>query len=113
MGVGAVSSEWCFPEGFSVLGIAHWNKFHASVLMSRRLMAGVGGYDPGIPWGLEDWNYWLSTVPHNPIVRFVPETTFYYRYVSILQLHVTRRALGKLFVALAWALPVPVSGRPV
>ena len=75
-----MSSEWCFPEGFSVLGIAHWNKFHASVLMSRRLMGGVGGYDPGIPWGLEDWNYWLSTVPHNPVVRFVPETTFYYRH---------------------------------
>jgi hypothetical protein len=37
-------------------------------------------YDPGIPWGLEDWNYWLSTVPHNPVVRFIPETTFFYRH---------------------------------
>jgi len=76
----AVSSEWCFPEGFSIMGIAHWNKFHASVLMSRRLMQSIGGYDPGIPWGLEDWNYWLSTVPHNPVVRFIPETTFFYRH---------------------------------
>ncbi|KAK3278060.1 hypothetical protein CYMTET_13971 [Cymbomonas tetramitiformis] len=76
----AVSNEWCFPEGFSIVGIAHWNKFHASVLMSRRLMEKIGGYDPGIPWGLEDWNYWLSTAPHNPTVRFIPETTFYYRH---------------------------------
>jgi len=76
----AVSSDWCFPEGWSVTGVAHWNKFHASVLMNRRLMEAVGGYDPGIPWGLEDWNFWLHTAVHNPVVRFVPEVTFFYRH---------------------------------
>ena len=76
----AVSSDWCFPEGFSIVGISHWNKFHASVLMNRRLMEKVGGYDPAIPWGLEDWNFWLRASVHNPIVRFVPEITFFYRH---------------------------------
>lgn len=76
----AVSNDWCFPEGFSIVGIAHWNKFHASVLMRRTLMQKVGGYDPGIPWGLEDWNYWLHAAVYNPTVRFVPEITFYYRH---------------------------------
>ena len=47
----AVSSDWCFPEGFSIVGVSHWNKFHASVLMKADLMRKVGGYDPGIPWG--------------------------------------------------------------
>jgi hypothetical protein len=32
-----------YTEGFSILGVAHWNKFHASVLMNRRLMEKVGG----------------------------------------------------------------------
>ena len=76
----AVSSDWCFPEGFSIVGVSHWNKFHASVLMKADLMRKVGGYDPGIPWGLEDWNFWLNAAKFNPIVRFVPEITFYYRH---------------------------------
>ena len=62
------------------MGVSHWNKFHASVLMNRRLMEKVGGYDPAIPWGLEDWNFWLRGSVHNPIVRFVPEITFFYRH---------------------------------
>uniref|UniRef100_A0A061R7S5 Glycosyl transferase family 2 n=1 Tax=Tetraselmis sp. GSL018 TaxID=582737 RepID=A0A061R7S5_9CHLO len=76
----AVSSDWCFPDGWSVQGAIHWNKFHASVLMSRRLLEAVGGYDPGLPWGLEDWNFWLSSLSHAPIVRFSPALTFYYRH---------------------------------
>eukprot|EP00899_Mesostigma_viride_P008942 jgi/Mesvir1/18049/Mv09366-RA.1 len=76
----AVSSDWCFPEGFSVTGLSYWNKFHASVPMSRSLMARTGGYDPGLPWGLEDWNFWLAMSAHRPRVRFVPEITFHYRH---------------------------------
>ena len=76
----AVSSDWCFPEGFSIVGVSHWNKFHASVLMKADLMRKVGGYDPGIPWGLEDWNFWLNAAKFNPVVRFIPEITFYYRH---------------------------------
>ena len=76
----AVSSDWCFPEGFSIVGISHWNKFHASVLMKADLMRKVGGYDPGIPWGLEDWNFWLNAAKFNPIDRFVPEITINYRH---------------------------------
>lgn len=75
----AASSDWCFPEGYSLVGLAHWNKFHASVLVSAKLMAAVGGYDPGVPWGLEDWNFWLHAALHRPVVRFVPEATFWYR----------------------------------
>jgi len=76
----AVSNDWCFPEGWSVQGAIHWNKFHASVLMARRLLEAVGGYDPGLPWGLEDWNFWLSALSHAPVVRFSPALTFYYRH---------------------------------
>ena len=75
----ATASDWCFPEGYSLVGLAHWNKFHASVLVSATLMRAVGGYDPGVPWGLEDWNFWLHAALHNPRVRFVPEATFWYR----------------------------------
>ena len=88
-------------------GVIHWNKIHASVLMNRRLLEAVGGfcpppfllcfflrvpahcslyyafraggYDPGLPWGLEDWNFWLSSLSHAPVVRFSPSLTFYYR----------------------------------
>ena len=76
----AVSNDWCFPEGWSITGVAHWNKFHASVLQRRALMERVGGYDPSIPWGLEDWNYWLHAAVHNPLVRYVPSLTFWYRH---------------------------------
>ena len=75
----AVASDWCFPEGYSLMGLAHWNKFHASVLLSAALMRSVGGYDPALPWGLEDWNFWLHAALHNPRVRFLPEATFWYR----------------------------------
>ena len=44
----AVSSVWCFPEGYSVVGLSHWNKFHASVLMSARLAKSIGGYDQSL-----------------------------------------------------------------
>ena len=76
----AVSSIWCFPEGWSIVGISNWNKFHAAVPMRRTLMERVGGYDPGIPWGLEDWNFWLGAAVYNPAVKFVPEKTFMYRH---------------------------------
>ena len=77
---GAFSSTWCFPEGWSVTGVAYWNKFHAAVPFRRALAEQVGGYDPSIPWGLEDWNFWLSSSLYNPVVKFVPEATFYYRH---------------------------------
>ena len=76
----AFSSTWCFPEGWSVTGVAYWNKFHAAVPFRRVLAEQVGGYDPSIPWGLEDWNFWLSSSLYNPVVKFVPEATFYYRH---------------------------------
>ena len=44
--------------------------------MKADLMRKVGGYDPGIPWGLEDWNFWLNAAKFNPIVRFVPKLRF-------------------------------------
>jgi len=76
----AVSSVWCFPEGYSVVGLSHWNKFHASVLMSARLAKSIGGYDQSLLWGLEDWNFWLSASRHRPRVMHLPEITFYYRH---------------------------------
>lgn len=63
----AATSDWCFPEGYSFVGITHWNKFHASVLVAARLMRRVGGYDPAIPWGLEDWNFWCGVEPEAAI----------------------------------------------
>ena len=76
----AVSSTWCFPEGWSVVGVSHWNKFHASVLMSSHLVKSIGGYDQSLLWGLEDWNFWLSVSRHRPRVMHIPEITFYYRH---------------------------------
>ena len=76
----AVSSVWCFPEGWSIVGVSHWNKFHASVLMSSRLVKSIGGYDQSLLWGLEDWNFWLSSSRHRPRVMHIPEITFYYRH---------------------------------
>jgi len=76
----AVSSVWCFPEGYSIVGLSHWNKFHASVLMSSRLVKSIGGYDQSLLWGLEDWNFWLSASRHRPRVMHLPEITFYYRH---------------------------------
>ena len=64
----ATENDYCFPQGFSILGVAHWNKFHASVVVDAALARQVGGYDPSLPWGLEDWNFWLHAAKFNPKV---------------------------------------------
>lgn len=45
----------------------------------------AGGYDPGLPWGLEDWNFWLSSLSHAPVVRFSPSLTFHYRHHQVVE----------------------------
>eukprot|EP00899_Mesostigma_viride_P020069 jgi/Mesvir1/28063/Mv26199-RA.2 len=76
---GAVESDWCFPEGFSLTGAAYGAKFHGSVVYSRRLAEQVGGYNPALPWGLEDWNFWLFALARYPKVGFVPDVAFLHR----------------------------------
>ena len=52
--------------------------FYASVF-PRTLWERAGGYDPSVPWGAEDWNFWItcSGLGMRPVA--IPKRLFFYR----------------------------------
>lgn len=39
--------------------IAHIDTFPYAAVYRKRLWELAGGYDPSLPWGAEDWNFWI------------------------------------------------------
>lgn len=75
---GAVETEWQLPE-YSIREILKNNVIFCSALFKREDWEQVGGYDPGMIYGWEDYDFWLSLIEKNRKVFQLPAIHFYYR----------------------------------
>jgi glycosyltransferase involved in cell wall biosynthesis len=78
---GAVETEWCLPE-FSLSEMLQDNVIFCSALFRRSDWELVGGYDPGMIYGWEDYDFWLSLLERGRGVYQIPEYLFAYRVAS-------------------------------
>lgn len=78
---GAVETEWQLPE-YSLSEMLLDNVIFCSALFRRSDWDLVGGYDPGMIYGWEDYDFWLSLIEHGRGVYQIPEHLFSYRVAS-------------------------------
>jgi glycosyltransferase involved in cell wall biosynthesis len=67
------------------------NLFAATALFRREVWDAVGGYDPAMRRGYEDWDFWLGAAERGFVGRRIPEPLFGYR-IKASSMHVTARA---------------------
>jgi len=75
---GAKNSEWILPD-FSLEEMLINNIIFCSALFRRSDWQQVGGYDPAMVYGWEDYDFWLSLIELGRKVKRIPEVLFYYR----------------------------------
>jgi len=78
---GAVETEWNLPE-YSLAEMLQDNIIFCTAMFRRRDWERVGGYDPGMIYGWEDYDFWLSLIEKGRRVHQIPEPLFYYRVAS-------------------------------
>lgn len=78
---GAVNSEWALPP-YTVQNMMFDNVIFCSALFRKRDWLKVGGYDVGMVYGWEDYDFWLSLIELGREVHQIPENLFFYRVAS-------------------------------
>jgi glycosyltransferase involved in cell wall biosynthesis len=78
---GAVETAWVLPE-YSIEKMLVDNVIFCSAFFRRTDWEAVGGYDPGMIYGWEDYEFWLSLIEAGKGVFKIPETLFAYRVAS-------------------------------
>ena len=78
---GAVETEWNLPE-YSLSEMLQDNLIFCTALFRRSDWEMVGGYDPGMVYGWEDYDFWLSLIEQGRQVQQIPEYLFFYRVAS-------------------------------
>ena len=78
---GAVETEWKIPE-YSLQGMLIDNLIFCSALFRKTDWEKVGGYDPGMIYGWEDYDFWLSLIEVGREVYRLDDTHFHYRVAS-------------------------------
>jgi hypothetical protein len=75
---GARQGRWN-PEPYSLQELMRRNTFPYASLYRKELWEQSGGYDPSMPWGAEDWLFWLSCAPFGLCPHRIEEPLFLYR----------------------------------
>lgn len=78
---GAIETEWQLPP-YSLKEILLDNVIFCSALFRKSDWQAVGGYDPGMIYGWEDYDFWLSLIELGRKVYQIPEILFSYRVTS-------------------------------
>ncbi len=78
---GSVETEWLLPK-YSLNKILLDNVIFCSALFRRSDWEAVGGYDPGMIYGWEDYDFWLSLIERGHEVYQIPKILFSYRVSS-------------------------------
>lgn len=78
---GAVDTEWQLPP-YSLKEMLLDNVIFCSAMFRRADWEEVGGYDPGMIYGWEDYDFWLSLIEKGREVYQLPEILFWYRVAS-------------------------------
>ncbi len=75
---GAVNCEWNLPS-YCLEEMVKDNVIFCSALFRRSDWEVVGGYDPGMIYGWEDYDFWLSLIERGREVRRLDSHLFFYR----------------------------------
>lgn len=78
---GAVQTEWRLPS-YDLDEMLLDNVIFCSALFRKSDWETVGGYDPGMIYGWEDYDFWLSLIELGRGVYQIPEILFCYRVAS-------------------------------
>ncbi len=78
---GARNNTW-IPSPYSWNELCVHNTFPYASLYPRKLWEMAGGYDPSLPWGAEDWNFWISCAPFGIKSYRFEKPFFHYRIHS-------------------------------
>ncbi|EKD35895.1 MAG: glycosyl transferase [uncultured bacterium] len=78
---GAVETDWVLPE-YSLERMLVDNIIFCSAFFRRDDWLATGGYDRGMIYGWEDYEFWLSLIERGRQVVMIPETLFSYRVAS-------------------------------
>jgi len=78
---GAVETEWMLSP-YSLKEMLLDNVIFCTALFRRCDWVTVGGYDPGMIYGWEDYDFWLSLIELGRKVYQIPEILFSYRVAS-------------------------------
>jgi glycosyltransferase involved in cell wall biosynthesis len=70
--------EWLLPQ-YSPENILRHNTFIYASLYKKELWEKSGGYDPSLPWGNEDWNFWIACTRIGIRPAVLKEKLFLYR----------------------------------
>lgn len=66
-------------NSFSLFQIALQNVIFCSAIFKKKDWERVGGYDPVMIQGYEDWEFWISLLKDNGAVHILDEVCFFYR----------------------------------
>lgn len=78
---GAVESEWLLPD-YTLERMLLDNVIFCSAVFRRSDWTAIGGYDPGMVYGWEDYDFWLGIIERGGQVVRLPEILFCYRVAS-------------------------------
>jgi len=78
---GAVDGKWELPE-YSLEEMLVDNIIFCSAFFRKEDWEKVGGYNPDMIYGWEDYDLWLSLIEKNILIYQIPKVLFYYRVLA-------------------------------
>jgi len=75
---GAWNAEWNLPD-YSLDEMLINNIIFCTALFRKSDWEEIGGFDPSMVYGWEDYDFWLSLIERGKEVYRIPEVLFYYR----------------------------------
>ena len=75
---GAVEGDWHLPD-YSLEEMLKDNIIFCTALFRRKDWESVGGYDPEMVYGWEDYDFWLALIERGRQVHRLEECHFFYR----------------------------------
>jgi glycosyltransferase involved in cell wall biosynthesis len=78
---GAVETEWLLPP-YTLQEMLKDNVIFCSALFRKEDWTAVDGYDAGMVYGWEDYDFWLSLIERGRSVLQLPDILFAYRVAS-------------------------------
>lgn len=78
---GAVEGDWTLPE-YSLDEMLMDNIIFCTALFHKSDWEDVGGYDSGMIYGWEDYDFWLSLIENGRSVHCIDKPYFFYRVAA-------------------------------
>jgi glycosyltransferase involved in cell wall biosynthesis len=75
----AIRGSWNVPP-YSPQRVLSEGPFPVPTLFQRSLYDLSAGFNPSMPWGSEDWVFWIELSKHGVIPRKINKVTSHYRY---------------------------------